>query len=69
MVRRSIFDQLFQETQAIRLRLDEPENNITGWNTTSIEVFESKLISLTNQRRIDRTTVFPHFGYGAKQAN
>jgi hypothetical protein len=51
MVRRSIFDQLFREIQAIRLRLDELENNISGWNPKPVEVSESKLISLTDHLR------------------
>jgi predicted transcriptional regulator len=51
MVRRSIFDQLFREIQAIRLRLDDLENNISGWNPKPVEVSESKLISLTDHLR------------------
>jgi hypothetical protein len=51
MVRRSIFDQLFREIQAIRLRLDDLENNISGWNPQPVEVSESKLISLTDHLR------------------
>lgn len=51
MVRRSIFDQLFREIQAIRLRLDDLENDISGWNPKPVEVPESKLISLTDHLR------------------
>jgi hypothetical protein len=52
MVQRSIYDQMFQEIQAIHLRLDEPENSTSGWNPTPLEFFESKLIPLTDEHRI-----------------
>jgi hypothetical protein len=51
MVRRSIFDQIFKEMQNIRFRLDELENNMSGWNPQPIEVSESKLISLPDHLR------------------
>ena len=51
LVRRSIFDQLFREIQAIRFRLDDMENNMSRWNPKPIEVSESKLILLTDHLR------------------
>ncbi len=51
MVRRSMFDQILREMQAIRFRLDDLENNLSKWNPQPIKVPESKLISLPDHLR------------------
>ncbi len=51
MVRRSVFDKIFQEMQNIRFRLDDLEKSISGWHPQPLEIAESELISLPDHLR------------------
>jgi len=51
MVRRSVFDQIFNELRSIRHRLDELENMFSGMRFQPIQVPESKLFSLPDHLR------------------
>ncbi len=51
MVRRSILDQIFKEMLNIRIRLDELENSVSGWNPQPVEFSEGEIISLPDHLR------------------
>ena len=50
-MRRSAFDRIFQEIQQIRYRLDDIETALSKWNPPSLEISESKLLSLPDNLR------------------
>lgn len=50
-MRRSAFDRIFQEIQQIRYRLDDIETVLSKWNIPSLEISESKLLSLPDNLR------------------
>jgi hypothetical protein len=51
MVRRSVFDEIFQEMRKIRYRLDDIERSFSGWNPPHLEMSESELFSLPDHIR------------------
>jgi hypothetical protein len=51
MVRRSVFDRIFQEMQEIRHRLDDIESSFSKWNPPPLEIPESELLSLPDHLR------------------
>jgi hypothetical protein len=51
MVRRSVFDEIFQEMRKIRYRLDDIERSFSGWNPPPLEMSESELFSLPDHIR------------------
>ncbi|HMK94838.1 MAG TPA: hypothetical protein VK536_05485 [Candidatus Limnocylindrales bacterium] len=51
MVRRSILESIFKEMISIRQRLDDIENNFSGWKPQPVEVPESELIALPDHLR------------------
>ena len=51
MVRRSAFDQIFQELQQIRYRLDDIEAALSRWDPQPLEISESELFSLPDHLR------------------
>ena len=51
MVRRSILEQIFKEMMNMRKRLDDIENNFSGWKPQPIHVPESELIALPDHLR------------------
>jgi hypothetical protein len=51
MVRRSVFDQIFQEMRKIRYRLDDIERSVSGWNPLPLEIPETELLSLPDHIR------------------
>jgi len=51
MVRRSVFDQLFNELRNIRSRLEELENLFSGMQFQPVRIPESKLFSLPDHLR------------------
>ena len=57
MVKKSIFEQIFKEMQTIHFRLDDLENNVSGWTPQPLEISESKLISLPDHLRKTYMTV------------
>ncbi len=57
MVRRSIFDKIFREMQAIRFRLEDLEKSVSSWNPAPLEVPEAKLMALSDHLRKTYLTV------------
>jgi hypothetical protein len=51
MVRRSILESIFKEMMNIRQRLDDIENNFSGWKPQPISLEESNLINLPDHLR------------------
>jgi hypothetical protein len=51
MVRRSVLDSIFKEMMNIRHRLDDIENNFSGWRQQPVDVPESSLITLPDHLR------------------
>ena len=51
MVRRSILESIFREMMSIRQRLDDIENNFSGWKPQPVGVPESELIALPDHLR------------------
>jgi len=51
MVKRSVFEKIFREMQAIHFRLDDLQKSVSGWSPSPIEIGESKLISLPDHLR------------------
>lgn len=51
MVRRSVLENIFREMISIRQRLDDIENNFSGWKPQPVEVPESELIALPDHLR------------------
>ena len=51
MVKRSVFDKIFREMQAIHFRLDDLQKSVSGWSPSPVEIGESKLISLPDHLR------------------
>ena len=50
-MRRSAFDRIFQEIRQIRYRLDDVEAALSKWNPPSLQISESKLLSLPDNLR------------------
>jgi len=57
IVRRSVFDRIFQEMQQIRYRLDDIETALSSWNPLPLEMSESELFSLPDHLRKTYVTV------------
>ena len=51
MVKRSILEQIFKEMMNVRQRLDNIENNFSGWNPQPLQVPESSLMALPDHLR------------------
>jgi len=51
VVRRSVLESIFREIMNIRQRLDDIENNFSGWKPLPVEVPESELIGLPDHLR------------------
>ncbi len=51
MVRRSVFDRIFQEIKQIRYRLDDIESEFSKWDPQPVKIAESKLFSLPDHLR------------------
>ena len=51
MVRRSVFDRIFQEMQQMRYRLDDIESEFSKWDPQPLKITESKLFSLPDHLR------------------
>ena len=51
MVRRSVLESIFREMISIRQRLDDIENNFSGWKPEPLKVEESELIALPDHLR------------------
>ena len=51
MVRRSVFDRIFQEMQQMRYRLDDIESEFSKWDPQPLQITESKLFSLPDHLR------------------
>jgi hypothetical protein len=56
MVKRSVFDKIFKEMQAIHFRLDDLQKSLSGWSPAPVEIVESKLMALPDHLR--RTYMF-----------
>lgn len=56
MVKRSVFEKIFQEMRSIHYRLDDLEKNFSKWSPPPVEITETKLISLPDHLR--RTYIF-----------
>ena len=56
IVKRSVFEKIFREMQAIHFRLDELQKSMSSWGPSHVEISESKLISLPDHLR--RTYIF-----------
>lgn len=57
MVRKSAFDQIFEQLRQIRLRLDDIEAAVSGWNPPPLQISESELLLLPDHLRKTYTTV------------
>ncbi len=57
MVRRSIFDKIFREMQAINYRLSDLEKSLSGWNPPPLEISEAKLITISDHLRKTYMTI------------
>jgi hypothetical protein len=51
LVRRSVLESIFREMISIRQRLDDIENNFSGWKPQPVNVPESELITLPDHLR------------------
>ena len=51
LVRRSVLECIFREMMSIRQRLDDIENNFSGWKPQPVDVPESELIALPDHLR------------------
>lgn len=51
LVRRSVLESIFREMVNIRQRLDDIENNFSGWKPLPVELPESELIALPDHLR------------------